>query len=161
MADSPRFTRHMSDEDALMWHIEKDPILRSTIVAVALFDRPPDFERLRARIDLHEPDRLPDGRGTPTTFLGHARLGMPPYMMQLDVEIRAKRPQRAAGPFVSGFLVKGDMTVLENVRRAVIRATCLSSRRSASCIANIMLMSSVYSMIPPWASRQILTLSII
>ena len=51
MADSPRFTRHMSDEDALMWHIEKDPILRSTIVAVALFDRPPDFERLRARID--------------------------------------------------------------------------------------------------------------
>jgi WS/DGAT/MGAT family acyltransferase len=41
----------MSDEDALMWHIEKDPILRSTIVAVALFDRPPDFERLRARID--------------------------------------------------------------------------------------------------------------
>ena len=51
MADSPRFTRHMSDEDALMWHIEKDPILRSTIVAVALFDRPPDFERLRARLD--------------------------------------------------------------------------------------------------------------
>ena len=51
MADSPRFTRHMSDEDALMWNVEKDPILRSTIVAVALFDRPPDFERLRARID--------------------------------------------------------------------------------------------------------------
>jgi diacylglycerol O-acyltransferase / wax synthase len=51
MADSPRFTHHMTDEDALMWSIEKDPILRSTIVAVALFDRPPDFERLRARIE--------------------------------------------------------------------------------------------------------------
>jgi len=51
MSDSPRFTQHMTDEDALMWLIEKDPILRSTIVAVALFDRPPDFERLRARID--------------------------------------------------------------------------------------------------------------
>src|SRR5690349_23106552 len=51
MSDSPRFTTHMSDEDALMWHVEKDPILRSTIVAVALFDSPPDFERLRARID--------------------------------------------------------------------------------------------------------------
>jgi len=51
MANSPRFTRHMSDEDALMWLIEKDPILRSTIVAVALFDRPPNFERLRARLD--------------------------------------------------------------------------------------------------------------
>jgi diacylglycerol O-acyltransferase len=51
MADSPRFPHHMSDEDALMWHIEKDPILRSTIVAVALFDQPPDFERLRARLE--------------------------------------------------------------------------------------------------------------
>jgi len=51
MADSPRFTQHMTDEDALMWSIEKDPILRSTIVAVALFDRPPDFDRLRHRID--------------------------------------------------------------------------------------------------------------
>jgi len=51
MADGPRFDKHMSDEDALMWLVEKDPILRSTIVAVALFDRPPDFDRLRARID--------------------------------------------------------------------------------------------------------------
>jgi WS/DGAT/MGAT family acyltransferase len=51
MTDSPRFTQHMSDEDALMWSIEKDPILRSTIVAVAMFDRPPDFDRLRARVD--------------------------------------------------------------------------------------------------------------
>ena len=51
MADNPRFTQHMSDEDALMWMVEKDPILRSTIIAVALFDRPPDFDRLRARID--------------------------------------------------------------------------------------------------------------
>ena len=50
MADAPRFTTHMSDEDALMWHVEKDPILRSTIVAVAVFDRPPDFDRLRSRL---------------------------------------------------------------------------------------------------------------
>jgi WS/DGAT/MGAT family acyltransferase len=41
----------MSDEDALMWHIEKDPILRSTILAVAIFDRPPNWMRLRARIE--------------------------------------------------------------------------------------------------------------
>jgi WS/DGAT/MGAT family acyltransferase len=41
----------MSDEDALMWNIEKDPVLRSTIVAVALLDRSPDFERLRTRFD--------------------------------------------------------------------------------------------------------------
>jgi len=41
----------MSDSDALMWNIEKDPILRSTIVAVGILDREPDFEQLRRRLD--------------------------------------------------------------------------------------------------------------
>lgn len=39
----------MSDADALMWHIEKDPILRSTIVAVGILDQAPDWARLRER----------------------------------------------------------------------------------------------------------------
>ncbi len=43
------FDRHMSDADALMWNIEKDPILRSTIVAVGILDRAPDWDRLRER----------------------------------------------------------------------------------------------------------------
>jgi diacylglycerol O-acyltransferase len=47
-----RFGRRMSHADALMWNIEKDPILRSTIVAVGLLDRVPDWPRLRRRIDL-------------------------------------------------------------------------------------------------------------
>jgi len=51
MNEPRRFTHHMSDEDALMWNIEKDPVLRSTIVAVAVFDRSPDWHRLRRRID--------------------------------------------------------------------------------------------------------------
>jgi diacylglycerol O-acyltransferase len=51
MTEGPRFTTHMSDEDALMWNVEKDPILRSTIVAVAIFDGVPDFDRLRDRIN--------------------------------------------------------------------------------------------------------------
>jgi WS/DGAT/MGAT family acyltransferase len=50
MAAATRYAHHMSDEDALMWNIEKDPILRSTIVAVALFDKVPDWDRLRERI---------------------------------------------------------------------------------------------------------------
>ena len=49
--DTGRFTDHMSDEDALMWNIEKDPILRSTIVAVATLDRAPDWDRLRETMD--------------------------------------------------------------------------------------------------------------
>ena len=51
MVEAARFAHHMSDEDALMWNIEKDPVLRSTIVAVALFDSVPDWDRLRRRID--------------------------------------------------------------------------------------------------------------
>ena len=33
-----RFEGRMSDQDALMWAIEKDPLLRSTITSVTLFD---------------------------------------------------------------------------------------------------------------------------
>src|SRR4029077_5258849 len=51
MAEAARFSHHMSDEDALMWNIEKDPVLRSTILAVAFFDSVPDWERLRRRIE--------------------------------------------------------------------------------------------------------------
>jgi diacylglycerol O-acyltransferase / wax synthase len=36
----------MSDSDALMWTIEKDPLLRSTITAVGLLDQAPDRARL-------------------------------------------------------------------------------------------------------------------
>ncbi|MEY2472346.1 MAG: diacylglycerol O-acyltransferase / wax synthase, partial [Actinomycetota bacterium] len=46
-----RFTDRMSDSDALMWSIEKDPLLRSTIVAVAVLDQAPDRERLLDRIE--------------------------------------------------------------------------------------------------------------
>ena len=34
MTQDDRFEVHMSDADALMWNIEKDPLLRSTIVKI-------------------------------------------------------------------------------------------------------------------------------
>lgn len=46
----PDFTNHLSDEDALMWNIEKDPELRSTIVAAAILDAAPEWDRLVARV---------------------------------------------------------------------------------------------------------------
>jgi diacylglycerol O-acyltransferase len=45
------FEPRMSDADALMWSIEKDPLLRSTITTVLVFDRPLDRDRLRLRMD--------------------------------------------------------------------------------------------------------------
>ena len=41
----------MSNADALMWTIERDPLLRSTITAVIRLDRAPDRERLRRTIE--------------------------------------------------------------------------------------------------------------
>ena len=46
-----RFEQRMSDADALMWTIEKDPLLRSTITAVGLFDRSLDRDRLVESVD--------------------------------------------------------------------------------------------------------------
>jgi len=40
----------MSDAEALMWNLEKDPSLRSTFLNVTFLDRPPSFDGFRARI---------------------------------------------------------------------------------------------------------------
>jgi diacylglycerol O-acyltransferase / wax synthase len=51
MPDDLEFEDRMSDADALMWTIEKDPLLRSTILTVMIFDQPIDRDRLRLRLD--------------------------------------------------------------------------------------------------------------
>jgi WS/DGAT/MGAT family acyltransferase len=50
----------MSAADSLMWQIERDPLLRSTITAVSLLDRAPDWEALRSRVGqaAHDVPRL-------------------------------------------------------------------------------------------------------
>jgi diacylglycerol O-acyltransferase / wax synthase len=42
----------MSDGEALMWTLEKDPRLSSSVANLTLLDRPPDRERLRARMSM-------------------------------------------------------------------------------------------------------------
>ncbi len=51
MSEQMRFEERMSDADALMWTIEKDPLLRSTITAVAVLDCTPDPDRLVESVD--------------------------------------------------------------------------------------------------------------
>ena len=46
-----QFESRMSDSDALMWHIEKDPLLRSTITALTVLDQAPDRERLLDKLE--------------------------------------------------------------------------------------------------------------
>ncbi len=42
---------HMRESDAFSWYMERDPLLRSTVVAVMLFDRAPDEAALMRRLD--------------------------------------------------------------------------------------------------------------
>jgi diacylglycerol O-acyltransferase len=51
VGDRVRFEDRMSDSDALMWHVEKDPLLRSTITVVWWLDRLPDRAHLDDRIE--------------------------------------------------------------------------------------------------------------
>ncbi|MGP0031485.1 MAG: wax ester/triacylglycerol synthase domain-containing protein [Acidimicrobiales bacterium] len=48
---SDRSELFMRDSDAFSWYLEKDPGLRSTIVAVAWLDGQPDFEALSSRLE--------------------------------------------------------------------------------------------------------------
>ena len=51
MSEEVQFEHRMSDADALMWHIERDPQLRSTITTVWILDQMPDEPRLMSKID--------------------------------------------------------------------------------------------------------------
>ena len=44
------FARRMSDQEALMWNVEKDPWMNPNGAALTILDRPVDFEALSARI---------------------------------------------------------------------------------------------------------------
>lgn len=45
------FDSHMRQSDAFSWYMERDPLLRSTVVAVLVFDREPDETRLLNRLE--------------------------------------------------------------------------------------------------------------
>lgn len=45
-----RSERRMSDVEAMMWNVEKDPHLNSTFGSLTILDQAPDFERLRRRL---------------------------------------------------------------------------------------------------------------
>ncbi|MGZ4185947.1 MAG: wax ester/triacylglycerol synthase domain-containing protein [Solirubrobacteraceae bacterium] len=50
-SQSERVEVHMRDSDAFAWQMEKDPLLRSTVVCVLLLDGSPDWSRLKDRLE--------------------------------------------------------------------------------------------------------------
>jgi len=87
------FARHMNDSDALLWNIERDPVLRSTITAIAVLDREPDWDRLRERV-AHAVDEVP--RLRERVIVPPLHLGPPRWVadsgFDLDFHLRRARP---------------------------------------------------------------------
>ena len=46
-----RLDRRMTEAEALMWTVEKDPALRSSFLQLTLLDQAPDFDQFRARME--------------------------------------------------------------------------------------------------------------
>jgi WS/DGAT/MGAT family acyltransferase len=101
----------MLHSDAFAWYMEKDPVLRSTIVAVIRLDGPPEWELLRKKIDrlTHLVPRL-RMRVQPRPL----RLGPPRWTVDDDFDLDYHlRRQRVGG--------SGDWAeVLEFARRAAM-----------------------------------------
>lgn len=75
--------QHMRDSDAFSWYMERDPQLRSTVVAIAVLDRMPDWAALRERV-ARAMRRLPGFRSK----LIHPPLRMaPPRWAEVEVDL--------------------------------------------------------------------------
>jgi WS/DGAT/MGAT family acyltransferase len=51
MSKGPRLVGVMSDADALLWTIDRDPVLRVPIVAVVVLDQAPDWDTVREKVE--------------------------------------------------------------------------------------------------------------
>ena len=74
----------MSDVEALMWNLEKDPHLSAAFSNVTIFDQPPDYDRLRARL-LQASRAVPRLRQKVVAALG--RLAPPEWRDDPDFDI--------------------------------------------------------------------------
>jgi diacylglycerol O-acyltransferase / wax synthase len=96
------FDEWLSDSDTLMWTIEKDPILRSTIVVVVRLDRAPDPDRLRASLDratrvvprLRQVVEVPPLRLGPPRWITAPRFDLDTHLRWIRLTERG--PQRTA-----------------------------------------------------------------
>lgn len=79
-----RADRRMTDLEALMWNLEKDPHLSASIANVTILDRAPDAARLRARLE-RAADAVPRLRQRAVPAFG--RLAPPEWRDDPDFDI--------------------------------------------------------------------------
>jgi len=79
----------MRDTDAFSWYLEKDPALRSTILAIAWLDKQPDFDALSARL-AHAVQQIPRFREVPVAPPG--RMATPRWVdVDFDLSLHLHR----------------------------------------------------------------------
>jgi WS/DGAT/MGAT family acyltransferase len=90
-----RFQQKMTDAEAMMWTIEKDPYLSSNIGTITILDRPPDFDAFRMRIAAAVAD-IPRMRERVAPVLG--RLSPPDWQpdLEFDLDFHVRRVALAA-----------------------------------------------------------------
>lgn len=77
--------RRMSDVEAMMWNLDKDPFLSSTFGSLSILDRPPDFARLQARM-AYVVSTVPRLRQRVVPALG--RLAPPEWQADPELDLR-------------------------------------------------------------------------
>ena len=109
---------HVSEVDAFTMQLERDPLLRSTIVAVALYDCAPDWRVLNERID--RATRL-----SPTfrekLVSSPWRLSPPRWVVDPDFDLswhlrRARVPESGGMPAVLTFARNAGMAAFDHDR---------------------------------------------
>lgn len=90
-----------------MWRIERDPLLRSTITAVSVLDRPPDWDLLRRRLGrvLRDVPRLRQHVTASYGSLGNPRWAFDPHF-DLDYHLR-RRQLGGSGSLDEVFVIAG------------------------------------------------------
>ncbi|MCB1015407.1 MAG: DUF1298 domain-containing protein [Acidimicrobiales bacterium] len=90
--ETEEFEPRLGASDSVLWDIEKDPVLRSTITAVALLDRAPDWPRLRRRLEhgSHQVPRLRQRVVVPPLRAGAPRW-VDDHRFDLDYHLRRVR----------------------------------------------------------------------
>ena len=109
---------HMRDSDAFSWYMEKDPLLRSTVVCVLLLDRAPDRDALTERLE--RSTRLTPGFRH-RVVIPPLRLATPRWVVDPDFDLswhvrrfKASPPRTLAG--VLDFARKTGMAGLDKDR---------------------------------------------
>ena len=106
----------MNGSDAVLWAIEADPHLRSTVTAVALLDKPPVFEDLRKRVEecTESFPRLRQRVSEPPLGLGPPRwVDTPGFDVDSHVHLT-----HGGGVDTGGLLELAALTAREGVERA-------------------------------------------